>query len=265
MSKRVHPGFAAQTGIMSAYLAANNVTAPATIFEAEWGGYYSTYMGDTSQMHNAVDGLGSDFRIRRVGFKPYAACQGIHSSLDIVLGFRREQGVRMNDVARVSVRGSRTHVKQLAKQDAETMLDAQMSLPYSIAAALCSGGAMLDQYTSEALRRAEVRDLARRVTVTHEASVPNGAEPYVDVELKDGRVLTGRKQVARGDYTDPLSEDELREKFRVTAGVVFDATRVAELERTIGRVTELSDMNELVALLANVPQRAARRAAGAGA
>lgn len=249
MSKRVHPGFAAQTGIVSAYLAANRVTAPATIFEAEWGGYYATYMGGSDSMHKAVDGLGTDFRIRRVGFKPYAACQGIHSSLDIVLGFRREQGIRASDVARVNVRGSRTHVKQLAKQDVETMLDAQMSLPYSVAAAICSGGAMLDQYNPEALRRNEVRDLARRVTVVHEASVPNGAEPYVDVELKDGRVLSGRKQVARGDHTDPLSEDELREKFRVTAGEVFDAKRVADLEDKIGRVAELTDINELVALL----------------
>jgi 2-methylcitrate dehydratase PrpD len=125
-----------------------------------------------------------------------------------------------------------------------------MSLPYSIAAALSSGGAMLDQYNHEALLRSDVRDLARRVTVTYEPSVPNGAEPFVDVVLKDGRVLTGRKKVARGDCTDPLSEDELRGKFRLTAGVAFDAERVAELERTIARVTELADVNELVALLA---------------
>lgn len=255
MSKRVHPGFAAQTGVMSAYLAANRVTAPATIFEAEWGGYYTTYMGGRESMQDAIEGLGTDFRIRRVGFKPYAACQGIHSSLDIVLGFRREMSLRESDVVRVNVRGSRTHVKQLAKQEVETMLDAQMSLPYSIAAAICSGGAMLDQYNPEALQRKDVRELARRVTVTHEESVPNGAEPYVDVELKDGRVLTGRKKVARGDYTDPLGEDELREKFRVTAGMVFDAPQVARLEQMIDGVAGLEDMNELVALLSPQAER----------
>ncbi len=93
--------------------------------------------------------------------------------------------------------------------------------------------------------------------------MPNGAEPYVDVELKDGRVLTGRKQVARGDCTDPLSEEELREKFRLTAGVVFDAQHVAELQQKIGGVTEMADVSELVALLTPASAaRAARRAVG---
>ncbi len=265
MSKRVHPGYAAQTGVVSAYLAANRVTAPATIFETDWGGYYSTYMSGKAHMQDAVAGLGTDFRIRRTGFKPYAACQGIHSSLDVVLGLRREHGIKAADVARVTVRGSRTHVKQLGKQEVLTMLDAQMSLPYSIAAALSTGGAMLDQYTSTALRRAEVNELARRVRVIHETSVRDGEEPYVDVELSDGRVLTGRMKVARGDYTNPLSEDELRAKFRTTAGTVFDSKRVAALEQMIAKTAELADVNELVALLASSPQGAKRRAAGGGA
>ena len=93
MSKRVHPGFAAQTGVVSAFLAANGVTGPTSIFEAEWGGYYPTYVPGKAQPENAVNGLGSDFRIRRVGFKPYAACQGIHSSVDVVLAFRRDHNL----------------------------------------------------------------------------------------------------------------------------------------------------------------------------
>lgn len=249
MSKRVHPGFAAQSGVISAYLAANGVTGPTSIFEADWGGYYSTYVPGKAQSDNAVNGLGSDFRIRRVGFKPYAACQGIHSSVDVVLAFRREHNLKSADVAQVKVRGSRTHVKQLSKQDVQTMLDAQMSLPYSIAAALSTGGAMLDQYTPEALRRADVLELANRVRVTHEPSVQDGEEPYVDIELTNGRVLTGRVPVAHGDWTNPLSEDELRAKFRTTAGLVLGRERVAQLENTITRVAEMSDVGELVALL----------------
>ena len=262
MSKRVHPGFAAQTGVMAAYLAASAVTAPATIFEAEWGGYYSTYMGGKATPENAVAALGTDFRIRRVGFKPYAACQGIHSSLDIVIDMRREHGISAASVARVTVRGSRTHVKQLSKQRVETMLDAQMSLPYSISAALTTGGAMLDQYTAEALCRSDVAGLATRVCVVHEPSVQNGEEPYVDVHLNDGKVLTGRMRVARGDWTNPLSEDDLRAKFHATAGMVLGSDEVAHLEKTIARAAELSDVRELAAQLVMHPDSARRRAMG---
>ena len=263
MSKRVHPGFAAQTGVMATYLAASGVTAPTTIFESDWGGYYPTYVPDTARPQDAVNGLGKDFRIRRVGFKPYAACRGIHSSVDVVLGLRRDHKVQAQAVARVTVRGSRTHVKQLSKQDVKTMLDAQMSLPYSIAVALTTGSAMLDQYRAEALCRSDVLDLARRVRVVREPSVADGDEPHVDVELTDGRVLSGRVRVARGDCTNPLSEEELRAKFRTTAGLVLVREQVAELERMVSGMDTLKDTRELAALLIPDTAFAGRRAEGA--
>lgn len=249
MSKRVHPGFAAQNGVMAAYLAASGVTAPESIFEAEWGGYYPTYVPGKATPAAATEGLGSDFRIRQVGFKPYAACRGIHSSLDAVIGLRRSRNIRAADVARVTVRGSRTHVKQLGKQSVDTALDAQMSLPYSIAAALETGGAMLDQYTSDALRRPSVLALAKRVTVVHEPSVPDGAEPYVDVELGSGERLTERVETARGDCKNPLSEAELVEKFRTTAGQVFDAGHVARIQKAVREIEKAPDVRLLDELM----------------
>jgi 2-methylcitrate dehydratase PrpD len=249
MSKRVHPGFAAQTGVMSAYLAASGVTAPESIFEAEWGGYYPTYVPGKATPESATAGLGSDFRIRQVGFKPYAACRGIHSSLDVILALRKTRHIQASDVASVKVRGSRTHVKQLGKQAVQTALDAQMSLPYSIATALETGGAMLDQYTAEALRRPSVLALARRVTVTHEPSVPDGAEPYVDVELKNGERLTERVEIARGDCENPLSEAELVEKFRTTAGQVFGAGHLARIEKAVRDIAKAENVRALEELL----------------
>lgn len=252
MSKRVHPGFAAQTGIMSAYLAASEVTAPETIFEAEWGGYYPTYVPGKATPAAATAGLGTDFRIRHVGFKPYAACRGIHSSVDVILDFRKSHQLKAADVARVLVRGSRTHVKQLSKQTVKTALDAQMSLPYSIAAALQTGGAMLDQYTEAALRRPEVTALAKKVTVTHEPSVQDGEEPYVDVELLNGQRLSSRVMVARGDAVNPLSEDELVAKFRTTAALVFNAADIARMEKAV-RDIEKADNVRVLEQMMRVP------------
>lgn len=249
MSKRVHPGFAAHTGVIAAYLAANDVTGPASIFEAPWGGYYPTYVPGVATPEAAVKDLGSDFRIRLTGFKPYAACRGIHSSVDVMLGLRAKHNVRANDVKQIRVRGSRTHLKQLAKQEVRTLLDAQFSLPYSIATTLVSGGAMLDQYTDTALQRPEVRALAKRVHLTHEPSVADGDEPYIDVELNDGRVLSDRVLIARGDCQNPLSEDELRAKFRIAAAATLNAAQIARLENSVINTAELADCRELVALL----------------
>ena len=246
---RVHPGFAAHTGVVAAYLAANNVTGPTQIFEAPWGGYYPTYVGAKATPDKAVDGLGRDFRIRLVGFKPYAACRGIHSSVDVMITLRREYQVSAADVKQVIVRGSPTHMKQLAKQEVETTLDAQFSLPYSIATTLVSGGAMLDQYTAHALKRPEVRDLARRVRLKLEPLVEDGDEPYLDVELHDGRTLTDRVLIARGDCENPLPEDELRGKFRTAASATLNTQQIERLEHAILHAETLADSRELVALM----------------
>lgn len=250
MSKRVHPGFAVHTGIIAAYLAANDVTGPASIFEAPWGGYYPTYVPGVATPEEAAKDLGRDFRIRLTGFKPYAACRGIHSSVDVMLGMRREHKLRAADVKQITVRGSPTHLKQLAKQEVHTLLDAQFSLPYSIATSLVSGGAMLDQYTPAALQRPEVRDLARRVHLKLEASVANGDEPFIDVELNNGGVLTNRVLIARGDCENPLSEEELRTKFRTAAAATLSNAQIARLEETVMRAESLADCRELAALLA---------------
>jgi hypothetical protein len=253
MSKRVHPGFAAHTGIISAYLAANNVTAPASIFEAPWGGYYATYVPDSDSSNEAVRDLGQDFRIRLVGFKPYAACRGIHSSIDVILGLREKYQLQAKEVTKIVVRGSRTHLKQLAKQKVTTLLDAQMSLPYSIAVALISGGAMLDQYTAEALKREAVHALAAQVELKHEASVADGEEPYIDVYLKDGRVLSDRVLVALGGRQNPLTETQLRAKFRTAASASLNEAQINRLEDCVFSIEKLKHCGQLGLLL--VPQK----------
>ena len=243
MSKRVHPGFAAQSGVVSAYLAASCVTGPTSIFEAEWGGFFPTYAGESADVEKATENLGSDFRIRIVGFKPHAACRGSHGGIDAILELRREHDLRPENVARIVVRGSATHVKQLGKQEVQTVLDAQFSLPYGIAVALTTGGAMLDQYSPQALRRPEISDLARRIEVVQDEQVSGMQQPFVDVYLTDGRMLTKRVLIPRGDRRNPVLEDELRSKFRSNAGVALGKSEVELLEETIARVDTLENVS----------------------
>ena len=62
------------------------------IVETDFGGFLTT-LSDRHEPEHLTRGLGQEWETLAVGFKPYAACQGIHSSLDVVLGMRREQGV----------------------------------------------------------------------------------------------------------------------------------------------------------------------------
>jgi 2-methylcitrate dehydratase PrpD len=255
MSKRVHPGFAAQNGVIAAYLGANGASGPTEIFETEWGGFFSTYGGAAATPERALENLGTDYRMRMVGIKPYAACRGVHSGIDATLALRHEHGITAADVARITVRGNPLHLKQLGKQNIATMLDAQFSLPYGIAVALTTGGAMIDQYTPAALRRPAILELAQRIEVVIDAAVEEGTQPFVDAHLRDGRVLSKRVPVASGDRSNPLSPEALRTKFRTAAGETLDAAQLNELEQALSEIETMTNACELAALLAPRAQR----------
>jgi len=89
MSKRLHPGRAAENGVTAAYLARRGFTGPARIFEAEWGGFLSTYAPDGGDPDALTTELGESYRILQSGIKPYASCRGVHSSIAPCLNYRQ--------------------------------------------------------------------------------------------------------------------------------------------------------------------------------
>jgi 2-methylcitrate dehydratase PrpD len=255
MSKRVNPGWGAQTGVVSAYLAANDVTSPATIFETDWGGFYPTYSGPKADPKQALKGLGSDYQILIAGFKPYAACRGCHSSIDVALGLHAE-GLKPDRVKRVLIEGSSIHSMQLGKKRPTTLLDSQFSIPYSLATAFIDGKAMLDEFTPTAITRKHVLDFANKVDVVVDPRVADGDEPFVTFELTNGERITRRVEIAKGDWENPLSEEELSAKFRSTAGQALSPAQVAHLEETLSGIDRLQDVSQIAALL--TPARSAR-------
>jgi hypothetical protein len=128
-------------------------------------------------------------------------------------------------------------------------------IPYGIAVALTTGGAMIDQYTPAALRRPAILELAKRIEVVIDAAVEEGTQPFVDAHLHDGRVLSKRVPVASGDRSNPLSPEALRTKFRTAAGETLDAAQLNELEQALSEIETMTNACELAALLVPRAQR----------
>ena len=229
MSKRYHPGRAAETGLLSAHLAAAGFTGPRRVLEAEWGGFLSTYAGTAAAPERITDGLGAEFGILRSGVKPYACCRGAHGAIDVVLDLLRSGAVRAGDVARVRVRCSPANVRLLGDGEPRTRLAAQMSLPYSVGVALVAGRASLAEYEDRRLSDPTVRAATDRVTLEADESVADAEEPYVTVETCDGRTLTGHVDVARGAPENPLSPGEIVAKYEELAGRALSRASVADV------------------------------------
>ena len=224
MTKRLHPGKAAENGVLAAYLAEQRFTGPSEILEAPWGGFLSTYGAGTPDPGAVTADLGRDFLIMRSGIKPFACCAAIHAPLGALQDLLARHGLSAGQVAKVTVRGTAYAVRQLGKHDVGTTLDAQMSLPYSFAVALRTGRAGREEYGEPLLSDPAVRALASRVDVVEDPAFTEETPKAVEIETTDGRRLAGAQEFPRGHARNPLSAADVEAKFVTLATPVLGAS-----------------------------------------
>jgi 2-methylcitrate dehydratase PrpD len=251
MSKRVHPGKSAETGLTAAVLARRGVTGPRAVLETEWGGLFPTYLGDGVDPRAAVKDLGQGFRILRKGFKPFPVCWGINSAADVLLRLRAEHGLTADAVSRIRLTVSEMSRRMVGGTRIASVLDAQMSVSYALAWILLRGRLTLAEFDEAALADPAARAVMGRIELVVDPAA-HGEQHAVEVETRDGRRLRGRVEANRGHWTQPLSDGELREKFLGLAAPVLGA-RAAEAADLVDGVERPAALGRLLALVGAGP------------
>ena len=255
MSKRYHPGRAAEIGVTAAYMARAGFTGPTRVFDAPWGGFLATYGSGKERPEELTRDLARPYRIMRSGIKPYAACRGLHSALDVVLGMRAEHGFTTADVDAVEIGCSRANLQSLGDTDPRTRLAAQMSLPYGIGVALVTGRAGLEEFEDRRISDPEVRAAMSRVTMSHVPGHDDYTEPDVAVVLSDGRRFEGHEPIGLGDWRNPLTTGQVVEKYESLARRVLDDADVAALRDAVFALPEPGRLQQVLASLRLGPAR----------
>src|SRR6266540_763796 len=239
MSKRVHPGRSAETGLTAAVLARRGVTGPSELLE--------TYMPGKADAQAPLKDLGEGFRILKKGVKPYPVCWGINSAADSMLKLRAEHALTAGCIRRVRVVLSEMSRRMIGTKRVNTVLDAQMSAAYALAWIILRGRLTLDEFTPEALRAPEVRAVMGRIDLEVDPAA-HGERQTVEVDTTDGRRLSSRIEIPRGHWDAPLTDAELREKFLSLAGAVL-GSRAEAAAGLVDRIESPGALSELMALL----------------
>ncbi len=250
MSKRLHAGKAAEGGLAAACLARAGMTGPSHVFESDWGSFTSLYGGERAAPGTLLRDLGRQFLIFRSGFKPYACCRGCHSTLDAVLQLRETHHLETTQIRHVVIRASTQTVRQLGKQNVENILDAQMSLPYSVAVALTAGRADLVHFQPPYLHDPAIGELASRVAVVADPALSPDGQPTTEIHLTDGSVLTASVEHAMGDSANPISDEALQAKFHSLATLSISPRRAERLRDLIWNMDAQGSTRGLISLLA---------------
>jgi 2-methylcitrate dehydratase PrpD len=246
MAKRFHSGKAAQNGIIAAMSAQEGLTGVRNVLEAPYGGFCSTY-SDKYDLDYATRGLGSDYEMRRNGFKRYSSLASSQTSVDALRQIRAKHGIKGEDVSKVLVETTEVVYRHCGWPyvPAET-ITAQMNLPYTAAVTLLEGNAFVDQYTDDKLHDPKIVDLANRIEVKVDPKLdalgPDEMRAVnVTVTMKSGEKLTEKVLYRSGHWKNPLSDDTLREKFRDLAGRVLVSDAVKSIESVVSTLEKQAD------------------------
>jgi 2-methylcitrate dehydratase PrpD len=242
--RNAYPGRSGLQGVLAVELHRAGFTglsdAPADV--------YGTILADRFEPARALDDWDGPLRIERNYYKRYACCRYNHPALDALAALRSRETLDAADVAEVEVIVFPFGLR-MASPEPASMLAAKFSIPWAVAAALVLGQADVDAFGDAARSDARICDLAGRVRVTADPEMTPRRSDYptsrLRMRLRDGRVLEAETGVVRGDAENPISEDEVIDKFESLAGPVVGAARA---ERIVAAVLSLEDVKNVAQL-----------------
>lgn len=224
MAKALHPGHAADAGLMAAMAATAGVTGSLNSLHAE-NGFAAATSATTGNWELALDGLGISTPITRMTVKAHGCCGHIFPALDGISLMRQQHGFGPVDIAHIEVSGYRATQTMCNRPEVISAQDARFSLQYCLAAHLLLGGVRLSAFEPETMARSDIRALMTRIHVGEDpalsAEYPGRRQAHLSVTLNDGRHLEHLQKTRRGDPEDPLDDTELVAKFyELSSGVI---------------------------------------------
>jgi 2-methylcitrate dehydratase PrpD len=219
-------GWGAHAGVTAALLARAGFTgAPALTVERDDA---TAYWND----------LGSRWRIREQYFKAYPVCRWAQPAIEAALNLQRAANFSAEDIKEIAIETFAEAVALGAGCPIPNATDeAQYSLPHPVAAALVFGQVGAEEIALPRLADPRIRRLLITMKVIEDAGFsrrfPAERWARVRITLNDGRMLASEPAIARGNPENPLTDNELRGKYRSLAEPVLGVGRAARIERQV--------------------------------
>jgi aconitate decarboxylase len=255
MVKRLFAGKAAQTGVVGAELASRGFTGSKDVLEAEFGGFFSALCGNDDDLTKLTVKLGKEYKIKGVGFKKYP-CVGTNlSALDAVREIMDKNAFNVESIKRIRVKVN-DFIKAHSgwKYKPEGIMSAQMNMYYCIAIMLIEGDCSVDQFLEGKLSDPQVLKLVKLIDVLvdpqmNKLPITKRWASTVEIDLKTGKRFSLRVDYPRGSVKNPMSYEEIKEKFRKLAQKKISIAKANSIIATVERLEELKDIGELAGLL----------------
>jgi len=226
-------GWGTWVGICSAFLAREGFTGGRSVL-------------DFSKSN--LPSFGASFEINNVYFKPYPSCRWTHSAIEGALKLIKEQEIEKNDINEIIIK---TFAKacHLCGRRPQTIESAQYSLPFLVAVAIAEGKVTPAQLSEENLRNEAYLTIADRVKIIHNPQFdiyfPDSLPTELEIVISSGEKFRAMVSTPKGDPKNPLSMEEMLNKFRSLAHYSVTPDRASLIIERVLCIENLDNVQRL--------------------
>lgn len=251
MTKPLHVGRAAQNGVSAALLAHAGFEADPNALDGPWG--FFQVFGRGFDAERIAGKLGNPHTIVEPGvsIKPYPCGCLTHPSMDAMRTVVLENDLKPADIEQVVLYAGNNILNPIRYTSAEDELQAKFCMPFLLAAIVISRKAGFQEFTPQFVCSSEVQALMQRIRMEFDPAIE--AKGYdkmrsrVEVMLTNGQKLVREADERyRGGPDNPLSDDELVEKFADCTQSILDQAVREELIETAFELEKLTDIRRLI-------------------
>jgi 2-methylcitrate dehydratase PrpD len=257
LTKRLQPAFSTRAGVTAAFLAQRGVTGARNVIQGEWG-FFRLYH-DASRKFEPdkwaevlKEGLGERFEVVNLGIKPYPCVRCSHAAIDGALGLATQRNIEAREIEDVTIYTNQRVIDTAGSPfeiRTDPLVDAQFSIPYTVAAALIRKKINLDTFEEKTIRDPDIGKLAASVKVVldpgFKESVGVEGPIKIRIKMKDGSALEQRVEFASGHSQNPLTEEQFSEKFRDCLKHAAKPISLKKIEKTFSMLAEIDEVNNI--------------------
>ena len=243
-------GRGTEAGIWAALAAGAGLKGNERIFEE---GFFEAF-GGRGEPERIVDGLGTGrAAIETTYLKLHFGCRHANAPVDASIELMREHALGWQEVEAIEVTTYPTALAFCDRTGARTAAQATYDLPVLVAVAVVHGDATMRRFRDDIVGSEPVQEVARRITLRAddemEKEFPQKWPAAVKIRTKDGRVLSRKRDLPRGEPEDPFTPREIEEKFYMLAWSALADTSLRELFEIIRTLPERDSLADLFDIL----------------
>ncbi len=250
-SKSIHPGMAAWKGIMYAQITRKGATGPKGLLEYKSG--FCEAFCDEPNMKALTANLGTFYETATDSIKGFPTILCSHTPMQGTMQLMKARNLRLDDVESIHFRVTPTAPGQGMNYSPDSPLSARLSIPYCVTTAAAEGHISMEHFRQERIMDPKTREFMKRITLE---SVPEFNQKYpgtlaahVEIRTRDGKKFNGESIYPKGHPENPLSDEELQEKFRRLALMTLDRVQVEKIIERVYALEKVRQAKELTEIL----------------